>query len=206
MPSKQDFLKHLVQQKFPRGNHGKVSFQDLHHSVLLDEARDIYKKLGGQLTEVPIRYGPWDIATRDFIIELDEERHFNRYRLLTLQSKLYDNNPSFSVKDYRSWCADREPECLKSASFGGYWKNNASEKMFLPGEPNGSLKNNGSSRWRQRAYYDFLKDLSAKITDIPVIRISTYECFGGFTVNHILKQKDNVLALKLVEEKIKRYG
>ena len=63
-----------------------------------DEAFGLYKKLGGTLSEVPMRVGAYDIDTRDFIIELDEENHFNRYRLATLDSTIYLKNKNIAIK------------------------------------------------------------------------------------------------------------
>ena len=34
---------------------------------------------------------------------------------------------------------------------------------------------NGSSRWKQRAFYDFLKDVASLVEGKPLIRISIYE-------------------------------
>jgi len=77
--------------------------------------------------------------------------------------------------------------CLKAGGFGGKWKNNSTEKMFIKSAAPVELNSSGSSSWRQRAYYDFLKDLTSIITSIPVYRISICDEFKGQRVDEILK-------------------
>ncbi len=88
MGQRQDRLKEFALKKFTAFKHDKLSIEELENSDLVEVVRNTYKKLGGQLNKLPTNYGPWDISTKDFIIELDEERHFNRYRLETLNSSL----------------------------------------------------------------------------------------------------------------------
>lgn len=47
--------------------------------------------------------------------------------------------------------------------------------MFGLSHSEGILIGNGSSRWKQRAFYDFVKDASTLLTQIPVIRLSIYD-------------------------------
>lgn len=49
------------------------------------------------------------------------------------------------------------------------------EKMFGPAQQKGCLIGNGSPRWKQRAFYDFFKDISCLVTKIPVVRLSVYD-------------------------------
>jgi hypothetical protein len=39
----------------------------------------------------------------------------------------------------------------------------------------GDLNGNGSPRWRQRAFYDFVKDLTPLLLGISVVRISIWD-------------------------------
>ena len=88
MAKKQELLKEICIAHYRCGMHPKMNNHQLLQSGYYDEAFDLYKKLGGTLSEVPMRVGAYDIDTRDFIIELDEENHFNRYRLATLDSTI----------------------------------------------------------------------------------------------------------------------
>ena len=191
MGQRQNKLKELVLKKFVAFKHDKLTIKELENSNFVQAVSEKYKKLGGQLHTLPINYGSWDIATKDFIIELDEERHFNRYRLETLSSSFYNICTNFSIIDYRKFCIDYENSCLRTAAWGKNWNNDSTEKMFLISNTNGDLSGNGSSRWRQRAYYDFVKDITSYIKGIPVLRVSIYDKFRGNTINSILKNNDN---------------
>lgn len=138
---------------------------------------EVYKNLGGQLNRYPTPLHHWkpDIIFSNFIIELDEERHFNRFRAITLESAIYGNLPNFNMKDYKDFCIKYENECLRAASWSGNWENKSSRKQFGDSDPKGRLGEKGSSRWKQRAFYDFLKDISVLITGKPVVRVSIWE-------------------------------
>jgi hypothetical protein len=191
MGQRQDKLKEITIKRFTPYKHCKLTVQELESSNLVRYVGEVYKGLGGQLDMLPINYGLWDISTKDFIIELDEERHFNRYRLETLNSKYYKNYTIFSVFEYSDFCKDFESNCLSTASWGKNWKNDSTEKMFLKSNVNGNLSGNGSSRWRQRAYYDFMKDISSSIKGIPIYRISIYDKFHDKTIGSILSGNDD---------------
>lgn len=200
MGQRQEKLKELTLRKFEAYKHNKLTLKVLENNSLISIVFDTYKKLGGQLDILPINYGPWDIATRDFIIELDEERHFNSYRLETLKSSFYDNRQYFSVSNYKAYCKDFERNCLSVASWGKNWKNDSTERMFPKSNNYGDLSGNGSSRWRQRGYYDFLKDITSFIQAIPIIRISIYDNFRGRSIDAILAGTDNKIINDLIDE------
>ncbi len=129
MGKRQSQFKEITHKRFTAYKHDKLTLKELENSELIRFVSDTYKKLGGQLHTLPINYGSWDISTKDFIIELDEERHFNRYRLETLNSKFYNNYKGFSVTNYKNYCKDYECRCLKAANWGNNWKNDSTEKM-----------------------------------------------------------------------------
>lgn len=140
-----------------------------------DELLTVYKSIGGCLEMAPFKFGSWDIFTDNFIIELDEEQHFNRYRKKTLESSIYKKYNWFNVDVYNTYCIEKENICLKKAKRGGYWKNNSTEKQFGIASLNGDFSGNGSPRWKQRAFYDFCRDLYSKVNNIPVYRFSIYD-------------------------------
>ncbi len=190
MGKREEILKDIVFDKFTAFKHDKLTFKELENTEFFKIAFDTYIKLDGQLEVLPINYGSWDISTKDFIIELDEERHFNRYRLETLSSGIYDKYTNFSVDNYKKNCQNQEKQCLSAASWGKNWKNDSTEKMFCKSNINGNLSGNGSSRWRQRAYYDFLKDITSIIRNIPIFRISIYDKFRDKSIESILNSND----------------
>jgi hypothetical protein len=152
----------------------------------LDHIKKIYTELGGCSNKIPLRIGNFDIKLQnDHYLELDEQLHFNRYRLITLKSDIYLNCKSFNVDFYKKSCQIHEIDCLNSGGYGGKWKNDSTEKLFLKSSPNKDLNGNGSSRWKQRAFYDFIKDCFALENKIILQRVSIWE-----TIPSKIKIKD----------------
>lgn len=175
---------------------------------LREEVRRVYQLLDGALDDFPMNVGHWDIPVGGVSIELDEERHFNRYRLSTLMSGLYSKLPKFPLSEYRSYCAQREAQCLAAAKYGGYWSNPRCIRQFGPQSSPGDLAPPGSPRWKQRAFYDFLKDLSPVVLGIPLARVSIWDDVpvkgANVLVNQILLSRslDAMPGLvKLIEER-----
>jgi len=77
MKQRETNLKAVVEQTHGIGFAGPVSINSI--SQHRDEVMQVYRSLGGILNEIPFRFGGWDIVAPNFIIELDEEQHFNRY-------------------------------------------------------------------------------------------------------------------------------
>ncbi|KAA5416517.1 DUF7255 family protein [Bacteroides cellulosilyticus] len=207
MGERQALLKSLAEDIYDNSSikTPKISIFEIEYSGLISEVERIYYALGGTSEQVPLNYGAWDIQLKDFYIELDEERHFNRYRFETLTSSIYEDYSNFSVSNYREYCLMNEEQCLKSASWGNNWRTNSSDKLFIVSGDNGDLSKNGSSRWRQRAFYDFIKDLISVVRKVPVLRVSIYDNYNGNTVNEMLIKKDihNLRAfLKHLEKRI----
>ncbi|MGG5905123.1 DUF7255 family protein [Sphingobacterium daejeonense] len=166
----------------------------------------MYKKLGGIQIDIPFNYRKWDISTDSFTIELDEELHFNRYRLSTLNSKIYTQSPLRNILDihnYMAHCVNYEGNCLKAGGYSGKWKNDSTEKQFLRSNAFGNLEGNGSSRWKQRAFYDFAKDISSLFINVPFYRISIYENFNGLSIGDILDNENEYLLLNYLKIRLK---
>ncbi|WDF34571.1 hypothetical protein PTW37_06635 [Arthrobacter agilis] len=156
--------------------------------VVADELLELYRRLGGRACRPSFTTGDWDIACGDgLLIEYDEEAHFNRYRLVTLDLSWGDQLPW--SHNYRDWSLAQEPACTKKARFGGYWSNDSTERMFGPSDPPGVLGTLGSSRWKQRAFYDAVKDAFAVFTPgIALARVSMYDEIGGAEAGITLKR------------------
>ena len=193
---KENILKQVVLQEYGEKKHSKLTKSQLSLSPeLYSEVKSMYKELGGTQEDPPLTFGPWDISTPEFIIELDEENHFNRSRLQTLNSNIYQSIKGFPLEAYKQFCKQYESRCRK---FGGYWKSDSSENLFMKSNDNGCLNGAGSSRWKQRAFYDFLRDITGVISGIPVIRLSIYQTFKGKKVQDIIESKDKTMILDLV--------
>jgi len=163
---------------------------------LLDEVKRVFAALGGRL-EIPVLGPPpsgpgkWDMVVEGIPVELDEERHFNRYRGHTLQSPMYAEIRSFELEKYTQYCIDREPDCLRAAGWKGNWTNLSCERQFGPAPPERQLYEPGPPRWKQRAINDYLKDAYGLINEGPVVRFSIWETVhsstGEFVLGTLLK-------------------
>ena len=177
MKQRQEILTQILYSRFGKGEilGNSIEPGDLVKAGIMNEVFRTYKRLGGILNHLPLSFGKWDICLNGFIVELDEEQHFNRYRTITLDSYIYHLENGFDIFAYKKYCLDNELCCLAKSSWGKYWTSPSTEKQFgLPG-PKGDLNGNGSPRWKQRAFYDYLRDLYSMIYKIPLLRISVYD-------------------------------
>jgi hypothetical protein len=144
------------------------------------EVAELYRELGGRREPDSLKPGAWDVLVDGVLVELDEQLHFNRYRALTLQGKSYNGASRFPLAAYRSFCATREDVCLKHGKGQGRWINPSTEAHFGSASPRGNLSGNGSPRWKQRAVYDFMKDLTQLNADAaPLARIAIWDPLPG---------------------------
>jgi len=201
-PKRQTILSDMVETKYNTYHHSKPSFDDFKSSIYWNEVQAVFLELGGKCKTLPIAFKGWDVPTTEFIIELDEEQHFNRYRLSTLKSPFYNNLKTFSVKDYLRYYEQYEKYCLRNFSDVGFWKSPKSEEFFEISNKPGDLSGMGSSRWKYRAFNDFLRDISSKIINVPVIRLSVYDSFEGQIINNLLLHRKESIILKLIEVKL----
>ena len=178
MKQLQEILSRILIERFrdtTKQIPSSIEINDLVKAGLMNEVDRTYRRLGGILNKPPLSFGKWDILLKDFIVELDEEQHFNRNRSVTLNSYIYHLEKGFDILTYNKYCTDYELNCLAKSSWGKYWSSPSTERQFgLPG-PKGSLEGPGSPRWKQRAFYDYLRDVFASIYRIDLIRISIYD-------------------------------
>ena len=153
----------------------RITRQDIALAGMLEDTDSVYRALGGRLPHFPLRVGSWDVMVNGIPVELDEERHFNRYRAITLASRLYETIAGLDAGLYMRLCREKEPDCLRAAGWRGNWTNPSCEKQFGPGDPERVLGKNGAPRWKQRAFYDFLKDATCLNPSQPVVRFSIWE-------------------------------
>lgn len=143
------------------------------HAAAIHQA---YRMLGGQHDEFPLNLRtPWDMEFDTVAIELDEVLHFNRYRNQTLDSLIYDELPQFPRQIYRHYCEAHESECMRIGKIGRRWSSPSCETQFGIGSPPGQFANNGSPRWKQRAFYDFIKDAWVVVSGQPMVRIAIWD-------------------------------
>ena len=188
MPKQEEILSQLLINEYGECSFKKLSYFDFSNSKFHNEITKVYKKLNGQLEMYPVAFRGFDIQLSNCIVELDEEQHFNRYRALTLDSSMYKKINSFSTADYISYCNNFENLCLKKGYNRKYWKSNSTEIQFGKSSSDGTLTGNGSSRWRQRAFYDFLRDAGQRIGNYKLIRISVHQFIDDKKVGEILNK------------------
>ncbi len=141
----------------------------------------VYQNLGGGGSSLEDVFSglrnlrAWDIEVDGIALELDEALHFNRYRATTLRSALYAGLKGFPLTAYQKYCAEYESECLSSGSYGGKWSNPSCERQFGSAAVAGNLEGGGSPRWKQRAFYDFVKDLSPLFSGLRLARIAVWD-------------------------------
>lgn len=188
MGRREDHLRAIIQSEYtlvePAETPGEELFRVLeqspYNSVIIEMYGD--KGLEGVLSDYPRRPGNWDISIqKGFRIELDEGQHFNRYREITLNSRVYEKEKIFSpeqLEEYKGFCAEYERKCPKRK---GWWSNASTNTQFGQASPDGDFSGNGSSRWKQRAFNDFLKDVASRVEGKPLIRVSVYDtvCVNG---------------------------
>jgi len=152
--------------------------------------RQVYDDLGGLASEFSnARPGGFDLAfdTGDgpVVVELDEEQHFNRYRATTLLRPWAADLPW--TDDYLSYCRQYETEMTRSWMSGRRWTNDSAPRFFGPPSPPGDFSAVGSPRWRQRAFYDSVKDL---LPEVRLARVSVHDPIAEHSMNRVLRNVD----------------
>ncbi|MFK0402551.1 hypothetical protein ACIQTT_09500 [Microbacterium sp. NPDC090225] len=160
---------------------------------------DIYYRLGGTLLEPPLRPGTWDLSFDGILIELDEGFHFNRYRATTLDSGWARDLPWRSA--YLDYCTQHERH---SGTGGRRWSSPSATRMFGGTDPDGVFGDHGSSRWKQRALYDSVKDASAGAGDVRLSRVSIYDTIDGILLDHALYGRASLPPARVKEHVLSR--
>lgn len=158
-----------------------VKVAHLRVAALPEEAHnqlcELYVELGGATGPMPTpRPGGWDIVLSDGrVVELDEEQHFNSYRELTFRHDWASRLPW--CKDYRDYSQRYGFVCKRVASGGAFWSSPMAERMFGRAD---------SSRWKQRALYDAVKDMAALHGVVCLARLSVWDDVDGAVLGNVL--------------------
>jgi hypothetical protein len=153
--------------------------------------RSLYDLLGGTADQFDrVRPGGWDLAfnTPDglLLVELDEEQHFNRYRATTLDATTDLSLPWTPA--YQAHSRDHEHRLLPGWGTGKRWTNPSAARFFGQPSTPGDFTGIGAPRWRQRAFYDAIKDT---LTHRRLARISVHDPIDEHgTVETLLRRPD----------------
>ena len=125
---------------------------------------------------------------------------------ITLNSSIYKYATHFDLVSYKRFCNKYESNCLSAASWRKNWKTDSTERQFGESDPEGCLCEKGSSRWKQRAFYDFLKDVASLINQIPIIRFSIWEkTKNGECLDDLLLCEEEDKLIDYIKAKINKY-
>ncbi|KEO74052.1 DUF7255 family protein [Anditalea andensis] len=156
-----------------------------------DLMQDVYQKLGGLHQPILLNKVKFDFKIDHYVFVYDNENHFNRYRLSSLKSKVY-NTFSFIWKDaYLRLCRTYERDCLKSGMQERIWNGPPiAQKHFGASEEPGDLSGSGAAGWKLNAYNDAQIDLYSRLLGYKLIRIPKYE---NIMIGGSLKMIDQLL-------------
>ncbi len=173
-------------------------------SDLNEPLTELYRAIDGSIEDPPLRPGGWDLSFEEgFVVELDEELHFNRYRLQTLDAAWATDLPW--QEEYRRFCVEREDACLRAGAWGRRWTNPSSARMFTGGDPGDLRVGAGGPRWKQRALYDAMKDAAPSLGIVALSRVSIHDIVDGVELEQVLRGRAAVrpgAVRRLVESRL----
>ncbi|MFC3414742.1 DUF7255 family protein [Algoriphagus hitonicola] len=138
--------------------------------------QEIFEELSGQGSFPQLEKVKFDLKINRTVVLFDFELNFNRYRLKTFRSGLYENFQFPFVESHKRLCRTYEKECMKAGLQARYWNGPpVATQWFGDSEEIGDFSGNGSSGWKLRAYNDSQIDLLSRIHGFKLIRISPYE-------------------------------
>ena len=141
-----------------------------------DLLEEVFRELGGLGAPVILDKLTFDFKINGFLFLLDDEVHFNRYRLSTLKTNIYSTFSFEWIEVYKRLCRTYERESLKAGLSERIWKGPpVAEKVFGKCEVPGDLSGNGSAGWKLNAYNDAQYDLISRLQGYKLIRISVFE-------------------------------
>lgn len=152
---------------------------------------EVFRELGGIGTPPILEKLKFDFKINRTLFLYDGEVHFNRYRLISIKSAIYDHF-SYPWRDaYLRLCRNFEKECLKVGLQDRIWNGPPiAPKVFGKSEVFGDLSGNGSPGWKLNAYNDAQHDLLSRLHGYKLIRIPMYE---NLMIGGSLRKIDDLL-------------
>jgi hypothetical protein len=148
-------------------------------------------ELGGEGSLPLLEKLKFDFKIGRQLILLDDELHFNRYRLITLRSEIYQEMSFSFVGVYKRLGRTYEKEALKTGMQSRIWSGPPiARSLFGEASEPGDFSGNGATGWKLLAYNSMQTDLQTRIHGYRLIRLNPYETLmtGGS-----LKRLDQLL-------------
>jgi hypothetical protein len=153
--------------------------------------QELFLELGGNGSFPILEKLNFAFKINRFVFLYDHEVHFNRYRLKTFKTSMYESFSFYWLDAYKRLCRTYENECLKAACHERAWFGPPiARRVFGNGEEPGDLSGLGAPGWKLNAYNDCQYDLLSRLHGYKLIRIPIYEnimCGGA------LKKIDDLL-------------
>jgi hypothetical protein len=152
---------------------------------------EIFSALGGKGSMPLLEKLKFDFRINRTLILWDDELHFNRYRLSTFKSGMYEELAFPHVETQKRLCRTFEKECLKAGLQQRIWFGPpVAKSCFGEASEPGDFSGNAAIGWKLSAYNDSQYDLQCKVHGYKLIRITPYETImtGGS-----LKRLDQLL-------------
>lgn len=162
----QELVKADVAQPWKSSNLVKTEY-----AKAIDE---VYTSLGGISDWSTISIPSVDLWVGDYLVVIDSELSFNRYRGATLKSDLYTQFKGVDMDSYQRYCRQFEPECKKAGTRKAVWTTKESEVHFGAAGKQGDYYENGSPGWKLTAMRAMLMDAAAMATNSKLLRVSIY--------------------------------
>ncbi|WP_375582449.1 hypothetical protein [Cyclobacterium xiamenense] len=153
---------------------------DVHFSRLRGKGEELlssaYDELGGKADFPLLRQLRLPVKMGKHLLVYDDGNHFNRYRLLTLKSEVYQVFNFSWHAAYLRLCRSHERECLLSGLQERVWAGPPiARSCFGSAESPGDLSGSGAPGWKLNAYNDLQYDLISRLEGYRLHRIPAYE-------------------------------
>ncbi|MGM0946152.1 MAG: DUF7255 family protein [Bacteroidota bacterium] len=175
----------LINNLFSSLREGEIAFEENFHLDVnpnfLDEKgrtwlQEIYEDLDGIGKNPLLEKLKFDLKINRTLLIFDFELSFNRYRLKSFRSELYDEFSFPFVESHKRLCRTYEKECMKAGLQARHWQGpTIATQCFGEAEEIGDLTGNGSPGWKLRAFNEAQVDLQSRIHGYKIFRISPYE-------------------------------
>ncbi|AGA79526.1 DUF7255 family protein [Echinicola vietnamensis] len=173
----QNLIKVLLENKIELEEDFRLEInKKLLDDKALDLQTELYACLGGIGSPILLDRLRFDFRIDRMLFIYDDAVHFNRYRLATLKTSVYEVFTFSWLDSYKRLCRTFERECHKAGLHDRIWNGPPiASKCFGSSMEPGDLTGNGAAGWKLNAYNDAQYDLLTRLHGYKIIRIPMYE-------------------------------